>query len=508
MSHLQNITFTNFRVFNNKTDFEIRPLTFLTGPNSSGKSSVLKSLLLLKSNQSSSLQVLNFSGPKHNLGTFDNTQNKYNSKNDVITFGLGASIARGIQLSSFIKKSVITKRNVYTVLKEDKSIDSTDIYIELSYKANGRSGQLSSIEIFFHNDKTSFLRLDIVDTNSIEKEHKLRFDYNRISKDKNLKKIFLDDIVRTHYKLEKIYEPWHNRCPIILRNIKNSKSNHFDEPILVFTNLYKQFILDKVVPSHHRDYNDYLIGNPLRSLLKDFSSIIDNTEYLEAVRANTKRLYTNDSQGTSFNELILDYRSREISVESVNFTNKWLKEFKIAEKLLFENIEGVATTIYLQKSEDVKDKIALADLGYGITQFLPIILKIALEEPIRKDIDERRIVKKLILLEEPETNLHPKLQSLIADFLIDAIKTFEVRFIVETHSEYIMRKTQILTAEEIINTNESVIYYFNDPEAKVDKQVIKIDINKNGSLSDEFGSGFFDEATNLKFKLLKMKLKK
>jgi len=245
---------------------------------------------------------------------------------------------------------------------------------------------------------------------------------------------------------------------------------------------------------------------PLKRILKDFAEISENIEYLEAVRANTKRIYTNDSQGTSFNELILEYRSREIPDESLIFTNKWLKIFDIADEIIFENIEGVATSIFLVKNNK---KIALADLGYGITQFLPILLKIALEEPIRvKEEKDLVIVKKLILLEEPETNLHPKLQSLIADFLLDAIKTFEVRFIIETHSEYIIRKCQILTAEKKLKTSDSLIYYFNQKANQKENQVIKIAINQNGSLTHDFGQGFFDEATNLKIELLKSKTDK
>jgi hypothetical protein len=52
-----------------------------------------------------------------------------------------------------------------------------------------------------------------------------------------------------------------------------------------------------------------------------------------------------------------------------------------------------------------------------------------------------------------------------------------------------------------------VIYYFNAPNniPAGEPQVKKIEILEDGSLSDDFGSGFFDEATNWKFELLKLK---
>lgn len=505
MSHLKYLTFKNFRVFKNETSFQLKPITFLTGPNSSGKSSVLKSLLLLKSNYNSDLQVLDFSGPKHNLGTFENTLNTDVSENDVMTFGFEASITNMGFPFSFVKEPRTTKRSVYHILKEFKSEAYTDIRIELSYKQNERSGKLSSVEVFLKDDETSFLKLDI--GHSISDYHQLKLNLEKISKNKIIKEVLIDNSLRIPYKLKNSKKTHTYKHMSVFSLQENSKPKFYDEPILVFSKLYELFVKEQINLDYDKDIHTYLLGQPLRRLLKDFASIIENTEYLEAVRANTRRLYTNDSQGTSFNELILDYRSRDISDETKNFINKWLKEFEIADEIAFENVEGVATTVYLKRGEE---KIALADLGYGITQFLPILLKIALEEPINTNRKkELNIVKKLILLEEPETNLHPKLQSLIADFLLDAINTFEVRFIIETHSEYLIRKTQILTAEKKINPNDTIIYYFNPISKNIDeeKQIIKINIEPNGSLNNDFGSGFFDEATNLKFELLKLKSK-
>lgn len=502
MSHLKYLTFDNYRIFENKTEIQLKPITFLTGPNSSGKSSILKSLLLLKSNYNSDLQVLDFTGPKHNLGTFDNTLNKKNSHSDIMTFGFQADITGKGFSSSFIKEPKTTKRSVYNILKEYSSKDNAEILIELTYKKNERSGKLIHIEIFVKGEEVSFLKLDI---GNIESEsHNLKLDVEQIQKNAALKSIFFEFLFPNDYKLKNVRKI-NFQHPTKFSLQENSKIRYYDEPILIFSRLYEQFIKTNIISENQKSkYHQLLLAQPLKRLLKDFASIIDNTEYLEAVRANTKRLYTNDSQGTSFNDLILDYKSRDISPESLNFTNKWLQKFEIADEIIFENVEGVATTIYLKKGDE---KIALADLGYGITQFLPIILKIALEEPIRNTKD-LSIVKKLILLEEPETNLHPKLQSLISDFLIDSLKTFEVRFIIETHSEYIIRKIQILIAEKELSHDNSIIYYFNTPNSNYDDQLIKIKINENGSLDNDFGAGFFDEATNLKFELLKLKTKK
>lgn len=505
MSHLTQISFENFRVFAEKTVFDLAPITFLTGPNSSGKSSLLKALLLLKTNYSSDLQVLDFSGPKHNLGTFENTINK-NNKNATITIGLqtklGYSESLGVSQTTFFKEPITTKRGIYSVLKEYDDSEKTTISIELTYKHNERSGKLIKVELYSKSETKPFFTLSIGDDDK-DSTHKLYIDGEKINRDKVLSSIFHEPLklMSSEYKNAK-QKNFYNS--VIFSPKERAKEQYIDEPITVFRKLYEKYTIENFEIKNRREIHSFFLSMPLKHILKDFAEITDNIEYLEAVRANTKRIYTNDSQGTSFNDLILEYNSREISEEALEFTNKWLKKMEIADELIFENIEGVATTIFLVKDGN---RIALADLGYGITQFLPILLKIVLEVPSRIDEDSKFIVvKKTILLEEPETNLHPKLQSLIADFLLDAIKTFEIRFIVETHSEYIIRKMQILTAEKKMKQADILIYYFNERKTENESKVFKIEVKPNGSLSNEFGQGFFDEATNLKIELLKRKV--
>lgn len=501
MSHIKSLSINNFRIFDSKTEFELCPLTFLTGPNSSGKSSILKALLLLKSNSSSSLQVLDFSGSKHNLGTFQTAKCNKISNNDYITFSFRFNVsAVNITAGSYLKEPVTTKRSVYYLLRESNNAAKEDIIVELSYRQNDRSGKIAEIKLFLIDQESPFIHLSIGENQ--QQLHRLKILYEQISRKKNIRDLLFFGIERGAAKIKKPSENKVYTMPVEFSVKEKMQKKFFDEPFLVFSKLFEKFVLDNIsISSVKDDLHSYILSLPLRRILNDLSSIIENTEYLEAVRANAKRLYTNDSQGTSFNELILDYRSREISEESLSFINKWLVQFGIADELVFENIEGVATSLYLKKGDK---KTALADLGYGITQFLPILLKISLEVPVSVKSNGFNYVKKLILLEEPETNLHPKFQSLMADFLIDAVKTFEVRFLIETHSEYLIRKIQLLTAEEQIKTTDSIIYYFPVPSDE-NAKILNIRIKSNGALDSEFGTGFFDEATNLKLELLKKK---
>jgi predicted ATPase len=160
-------------------------------------------------------------------------------------------------------------------------------------------------------------------------------------------------------------------------------------------------------------------------------------------------------------------------------------------------------------------KLALADLGFGYSQIIPIILKIHnflpdAKNSVLKSSRYKNHLKQVdfgfLILEEPEANLHPNLQSKLAELLIYIETVINIKFIIETHSEYFIRKLQYLTAKKELKTENSVIYYFNDDKYvnASEPKVKEIFINEDGGLTDSFGPGFYDEATKLQFDLIKL----
>ena len=90
MAHLKGIGIRNFRIFEKETYFDFRKINILTGPNNSGKSSLLKFLLLLKANN---LGRLDTTIGIHNLGEIDSLIN-FNSNEKSIGLSLTPAILR------------------------------------------------------------------------------------------------------------------------------------------------------------------------------------------------------------------------------------------------------------------------------------------------------------------------------------------------------------------------------------------------------------------------------
>lgn len=190
------------------------------------------------------------------------------------------------------------------------------------------------------------------------------------------------------------------------------------------------------------------------------------------------------------------------TIYQMDFINKWVKEFEIADELIISPIKDydniIGFSYYIKKGELISP---LVNEGYGVTKLISIIIYIMMSGGHSH-----------IILEEPEANLHPSFQSKLADLFADEINKERAStykrdsIIIETHSEYLIKKFQYLVANEEINKDEIVIYYFNSNENvnEREKKVKEIRIDQTGGLTDTFGPGFFDETTSLQFELYKL----
>ena len=230
-------------------------------------------------------------------------------------------------------------------------------------------------------------------------------------------------------------------------------------------------------------------------------------------RFTTKRAYSfNDN--SDFTNFLKQVESSPIHQKetSKKFINKWIKEFGIGDELLLKS--DLETGNFKASLRKGKVETQLADFGLGTNQLLPVIFSLSIHRyGYINSVYEEELIPRTVLIEEPEANLHPAMQSKLADMFVEATNTFKVQIIAETHSEYLIRKMQYLVAKEYlhkskdeisISNNRVNIYYINSEKDEEGRKAYEINITKNGQLTESFGKGFFDETTNLQFELYKL----
>jgi predicted ATPase len=254
------------------------------------------------------------------------------------------------------------------------------------------------------------------------------------------------------------------------------------------------------------------------SIFTDIDKIINkinlsfNNTYVSSNRFQSKRSY-NFNDNSDFTTLLNKIESLKGSNKEVclTFINKWLKEFEIADQLILKpDLDTGDFKAFLKLNGD---EILLADFGLGTNQLLPIIFSLGINyHTLDKNHVDEVLAERTVVIEEPEANLHPAMQSKLADLFVDAYKTFKVKIIAETHSEYLIRKLQFLvgSTKGNLKSQDVAIYYFYKPNhpAVLNKevnQVEKIEIDEFGRLTKEFGSGFFDEADKISMDVFMLK---
>jgi predicted ATPase len=286
--------------------------------------------------------------------------------------------------------------------------------------------------------------------------------------------------------------------------------------VLFYNNQSKEdrfFIFDTPVKDTNTSnffYNKFLFKN--FNLILNSLAPFKFMSFLSVIRAIPKRtnslLDFDDITRLTTMLLTLDEERFQIAKE---FIDKWIQIFELGKGIeINKDPDSIQFKIYLitldQNNLNSK-KILLADAGYGVSQILPLILGVVnYNIKYEVDINEYIYNKNIVVIEEPETNLHPSLQSKLADMFIDASKK-NTQLIIETHSEYLIRKFQYLTAVGEIDKTNTTIYYFSHPDklSSGEPQVSRINFNKDGSLDKDFGPGFFDEADKIAISIWNIK---
>ena len=112
----------------------------------------------------------------------------------------------------------------------------------------------------------------------------------------------------------------------------------------------------------------------------------------------------------------------------------------------------------------------IMDVGYGISQSLPILVDIMAARPREG---------RTFLLQQPEVHLHPRGQAQLASLFVEAFKKRGNRFLIETHSDYIVDRVRIAVRQGKLKPDDVAILYFEPKGKAVSIHSMSVDADGN-----------------------------
>ncbi|SDX39496.1 Protein of unknown function [Hymenobacter psychrophilus] len=399
---LNSLRIQNFKSWQDTGDIQFGSITGFFGTNSSGKTSILQFLLMLKQTVESSdrAQVLNLGDERSyvELGTMHDIIYNHNISevvqftlsfklpsaiNEVMLFGSDTDIpVKNIEFSARIKNSVI---NILEEFKYSSRNMSAGIRLSKKYKENKNN---------------------------------------------------------------------YNKYYLIVNGVEKLINNSIGDPIKFYG-----------FPHNILSNNNKLVW-AMPELERFFEHSFIETFYLGPLREYPSRLYiwggekpgNIGNRGAGAVAAILSSKNTKPNINMGSgqpmhtleqHVAYWLKELGLIHS--FE-VRPIAPN---RKEYEVRIKrtaesaeVFLTDVGFGVSQLLPVLVLLFY-------VPEGST----IILEQPEIHLHPAVQAGLADVFIDAIKRRNVQIILESHSEHLLQRLQRRLAEEALPTDQVKLYF-------------------------------------------------
>ena len=232
-------------------------------------------------------------------------------------------------------------------------------------------------------------------------------------------------------------------------------------------------------------YTMQILQLALQSVEQEFE--IGKINYVSPLRAHPKRYYYLDKTKTpkSLDTLNGDSIAEVLKNNSKlkDKVNAWLKHFQITI-----DVHIIEEAIHKLKVQQNKLELDITDVGFGISQILPVIVQ-GFFTPSGS----------LTMIEQPEVHLHPKMQADLADLFIDIAlpqqpnregRSCQKYLLIETHSEYLLKRLRRRIADRTISADDVAIYYIGQKEGNR-STISAIDIGRTGLFEwpEEFYGG-------------------
>ena len=447
------VDISNLRSFRDECSFEVAPITLVYGPNSAGKSTLIKALGLLKQTlgpvgvfSRAERPPLVLEGDMADLGTFRNAVHRHEEDRQLYV---------GLQFT-------------------DPSASETDTYAGLGFDfdESAPAGARQSVAALGEGDTHVRFRRppDSLKFRLDDSEALMRLLAKHVVADDGGEQPVLTELrqkIAEGKKLEFFSSGFFPALP---------ETNYLDDPEAdrVFGTWFEETMYRRVGALDHLLSNLSYLG-PLRAAPARFQSLSSRTDGVTHVGAT----------GEHVTRVLVENRDGVL-----DRVNDWLRTLGIGYSLVVHRVPNavVATDIGDLVATALVDRSGTAitpqDVGFGISQLLPVI------------VEALANTNSTICIEQPEIHIHPRLQGDLADLLIEVASERGNQLIIETHSENLIlrllkrvrqKEREWLSAEKI-----SVLYIGTDLDAGV-AVPSRLSIGEDGEFTDAWPDGFFDE---------------
>ena len=173
----------------------------------------------------------------------------------------------------------------------------------------------------------------------------------------------------------------------------------------------------------------------------------------------------------------------------------WLREMGMIDSFTLKPIAKNRKDYELRvKKTPQSPEVLITDIGFGVSQILPVLV-------LCYYVPEGSI----LILEQPEIHLHPSVQACLADVFIEAVTRRNIQIILESHSEHLLRRLQRRIAEEKISADKTALYFCRMENAA--SAIEKLEINQYGDISN-WPKDFFGDNVEELVKMTEAKMER
>ena len=429
------------RCFKDEKEFNISPLTFLVGENSTGKSTILGCIQALtnsveKNRLSGMMYPIDFNLEPFQMGAFENIVRKASPKITKFELGFEFCSTKGTPQDFRLRAIIIKQPNTAEPIIKEMCFIFSDGEIKFISKSTTKDNKPFSVTV----------------------------------KEKGSKKIFTIALVGGYPPFIFFFESLSDQEGLFRKaDVRRGP----EEKQL------REFLQDKDF------FNNFYLNLP--HSLRFFS--------FAPIRSKPQRTYNpwGDTETSS---------GSEIPVKLRNLSMTKNKDWKQLQERLqaFGKNSGLFTDIKVKNlgrlssspfQIELKIRRAqatnLADAGYGVSQILPLLARVL------------KVRDYTFLMQQPEVHLHPKAQAELVSLLIELSKQKENNFIIETHSDYLIDRARIEIMQGKIKPEDVSLIYL-EPKGS-DVKVHNLRFNKKAEIEptppESYHKFFFSETHKL-----------